>query len=196
MSNEKTDPAAPPTEATQVSTGAQPAGPSMGAASMRSPDVDGSPMSKGERDRFSNLPAIEIELVNEVRRPPTVDRPWSMVEVWTQNRVYHIDVDMRCIEVFDLGTKKSVDDHGLLGARLLGGQHDEADVTYLSHPFPRPGTEAVFEQKRKNDAIFSHSSTVTRVVLRLRQISIMTGGDRLTWDQIAGAGRRNSIPEE
>ena len=153
-------------------------------------------MSTGERDRFANLPAIEIELVNELRRPPTVERPFTMAEVWTQNRVYHIDVDMRCIEVVDLGTKKPVHDHGLLGARLLGGQHDEAEVTYLSHPFPRPGTEAVFEQRRKNDAIFSHSSTVTRVVLRLRQISIVTGGDRLTWDQIAGAGRRNGVPEQ
>ena len=145
-------------------------------------------------DRYENLPAIEIELVNEVRRPPTVERPWTMAEIWTQNRVYHVDVNMRCIEVTDIATSKPVPDHGLLGARLLGGQHNDEKNTYLSHPFPRPGTEAVFEQSRKNDVMFSHSSTVTRVVLRLRQISIVTGGERMTWDKIAGSGRKTTLP--
>ena len=100
----------------------------------------------GERDRFENLPAVEVELVHEVRRPPTVDRPWAMLEVWTQNRVYAIDVNMRCLEVVDITTQKPDPKHGLIGARLLGGQHVEEDHTFLSHPFPRPGTEAVFQQ--------------------------------------------------
>ena len=162
------------------------AGPSSGAG----PTIVGA-----ATDRYSNLPAIEIELVHEVRRPPTVDRPWAMAEVWTQNRVYHIDTNMVCIEVTEIGTNKPVTDHGLIGARLLGGQHNDAQNTYLSHPFPRPGTEAVFEQSRKNDVMFSHSSTVTRVVLRLRQISIVNGGERFTWDQIAGSGRKTNIPD-
>ena len=159
-------------------------------------------------DRYENLPAIEIELVNEVRRPPTVERQWTMAEIWTQNRVYHVDVNMRCIEVTDIATSKPVPDHGLLGARLLGGQHNDEKNTYLSHPFPRPGTEAVFEQSRllnsrkparasgKDDVMFSHSSTVTRVVLRLRQISIVTGGERMTWDKIAGSGRKTTLPSD
>ena len=167
------------------------------AAPGTQPSGVAAPVSKVERDRFSNLPAIEIELVNEMRRPPTVDKPWTMAEIWTQNRVYHVDVDMKCIEVVDIGTQKPIADHGLLGARLLGGQHDEENMTYLSHPFPRPGTDAVFEQRRKKDMILSHSSTVTRVVLRLRQLSIVTGGDeRMTWDEIAGPGRKTSIPSE
>jgi hypothetical protein len=160
------------------------------------PTTPGGPPSAVAQDRYSNLPAIEVELIHEVRRPPSVDRPWTMAEVWTQNRVYHIDVNMRCIEVTDIGTQKAVTDHGLLGARLLGGQHNDEKMTYLSHPFPRPGTEAVFEQSLKNDVMFSHSSTVTRVVLRLRQLSIMTGGERVTWDQIAGSGRTTSLPPE
>jgi hypothetical protein len=147
-----------------------------------------------ERDRFGNLPAIEIELVHEVRRPPSVDRPWAMLEVWTQNTVYSIGLDMRCIEVTDIATQKPNLEHGLLGARLLGGQHDEDGQTFLSHPYPRPGTEAVFEQPRPADGvIFSHSSTVTRVVLRLRQLTIVTGGAHQSWDQIAGGGRKSTL---
>lgn len=187
MSSDKTDPTTPPATGTDDpsrSTGPKPVGPTR------------PPVSERERDRFSNLPAVEVELIDEVRRPPTLDRPFSMVEVWTQNRVYHIDVNMRCIEVIDIATQKPDPAHGLIGARLLGGQHDEDSTTYLSHPFPRPGTEAVFEQSRKNDVLFSHSSTVTRVVLRLRQLTIMTGGEQVTWDQIAGAGRKTTIPSE
>jgi hypothetical protein len=141
------------------------------------------------------LPAIEIELVNEIRRPPAVEKPWAMVEVWTQNRIYRIDVNMVCIDVVEIGSNASVHDHGLIGARLLGGQHVEEGTTFLSHPFPRPGTEAVFEQPRPAGGVmFSHSSTVTRVVMRLRQLSIVTGGAEPTWDQIAMAGRRSSLP--
>lgn len=148
----------------------------------------------GERDRLGNLPALDVELVHEVRRPPAVDRPWAMLEVWTQNRVYNIDVNMRCIEVVEIASHKPIADHGLLGARLLGGQHTEEGHTFLSHPFPRPGTEAVFEQPRPSAAaIFSHSSTVTRVVLRLRQLTIVTGGENQSWDQIAGAGRKSTL---
>lgn len=161
------------------------------------PAASPSPPSKtvpGERDRFGNLPAVEVELLHEVRRPPTVDRPWAMLEVWTQNRVYSVDVNMRCIEVVDIATQKPLTDHGLLGARLLGGQHVEEGNTFLSHPFPRPGTEAVFEQPRPADGVlFSHSSTVTRVVLRLRQLTILTGGEQQSWDQIAGAGRKTTL---
>ncbi|NUO54577.1 MAG: hypothetical protein HOV80_37520 [Polyangiaceae bacterium] len=104
---------------------------------------------------------------------------------------------MRCLDVVDIGTQKSVRDHELIGARLLGGQHNESDKTHLSHPYPRPGTEAVFEQTRpKGGSIFSHSSTVTRVVLRLRQLTIVTGGAEPTWDQIAAAGRKSTLPPD
>lgn len=165
---------------------------------MTAQNPPGGPPAKtltGERDRFSNLPALDVELVHEVRRPPAVDRPWAMLEVWTQNRVYAVDINMKCIEVVDIATQKPLPDHGLLGARLLGGQHVEDGNTFLSHPFPRPGTEAVFEQSRPSDAaMFSHSSTVTRVVLRLRQLTIVNGGEKQSWDQIASAGRRSTLP--
>jgi hypothetical protein len=134
----------------------------------------------------SKTPAVEIELVHEHRVGATVDRGWRMLEVWTQNTVYGIDSNMRCIEVLDPKTRKTLGDHVLIGARLVGGQHIENDrVSHLSHPFPRPGTEAVFEQTSKADAIFSHTSPVTRVVLRLRHLTIDAGTKAPSWDEIA-----------
>lgn len=103
---------------------------------------------------------------------------------------------MRCIEVIDIASDHPIGDHGLLGARLLGGQHNDETTTYLSHPLPRPGSEAVFEQRRKADVMFSHSSTVTRVVLRLRQVSIVTGGEQTGWHEIAGAARDTAVSGE
>ena len=124
--------------------------------------------------------------MHERKTPPYVDRPWHMLEIWTQNRVYGIDSTMRCVDVIDQGTQRPVPNHGLLGARLVGGQHQEGEKVHLSHPFPRPGTEAVFEQAAGKLSSFSHSSTVTRVILRLRMITIGPGGQVPTWDEIVG----------
>ncbi len=141
----------------------------------------------------AKTPAVEIELVHEHRVPPTVDRAWRMLEVWTQNTVYGIDSNMRCIEVLDPKTRKPIGEHVLIGARLVGGQHVENDkISHLSHPFPRPGTEAVFEQTSKMDAIFSHTSPVTRVVLRLRHLTIDAGSAAPSWDEIAPPNSRKS----
>jgi hypothetical protein len=145
-----------------------------------------SPTGSGEQSSWLRAPAVEIELVHERKAPPYVDRPWHMLEVWTQNRVYSVDATMRCIDVVDQATQQSVPKHGLLGARLVGGQHQEGDKTHLSHPFPRPGTEAVFEQAAGTISSFSYSSTVTRVILRLRLITIGPGGQVPTWDEIVG----------
>jgi hypothetical protein len=144
------------------------------------------PSAPPPRDRFSNVPAVEVELVHEVRAPPTVDRPWRMLEVWTENSIYGVDATMRCIEVLSATTRQPVADHSMLGARLVGGQFVENDrVTHLSHPFPRPGTEAVFERTNKDVASFSHTSPVTRVVLRLRHLTIAADATAPSWDEIA-----------
>ena len=140
----------------------------------------------GSGDPWSRAPAVEVELVYERKSPPYVDRPWRMLEVWTQNRVYGIDATMRCVDVVDQGTQQVIPSHGLIGARLVGGQRREGEKMHLSHPFPRPGTEAVFEQAAGRLSSFSHSSTVTRVVLRLRMITIGPGGQVPTWDEIVG----------
>ena len=115
-----------------------------------------------------------------------------MLEVWTQNRIYGVDAEMRCIEVLDQASQQPVLDHELLGSRLVGGQLREGDTVHLSQPFPRPGTSAVFEQEIKTEARFSHSSTVTRVVLRLRHLTFGARGQLPKWDEIIGWGSDQS----
>lgn len=157
-----------------------------------SADAPGRP-STPVADRFAKVPAVEVELVHEVKIPPTVDRPWRMLEVWTENSIYGVDSTMRCIEVMSAATRQPIAGHALLGARLVGGQFVENDrVTHLSHPFPRPGTEAVFEQTHKDVANFSHTSAVTRVVLRLRHLTIDAGTSPPSWDEIAPPLSRGS----
>ena len=144
-------------------------------------------------DRFAKVPAVEVELVHEVCVPPTVERPWRMLEVWTENSIYGVDAAMRCIEVMSASSRQPIADHALLGARLVGGQFVENErVTHLSAPFPRPGTEAVFEQTNKEVASFSHTSAVTRVVLRLRHLTIDAGATAPSWDEIAPPQSRGS----
>lgn len=165
--------------------------PSSKGASGKLTEADTIPMD-GEAEaikaEWAQKPAVEVELVHELRSPPYIEKPWHMLEIWTQNRIYAVDANMRCIEVIDQASQKSDGEHGLLGARLVGGQHRDGDRMHLSHPFPRPGTEAVFEQPAKGKATkFSQSSTVTRVVLRLRHVTIGSGVEVPTWDQIVGS---------
>jgi hypothetical protein len=135
----------------------------------------------------SKLPeGLEIELVSERGSAPKNSPPWRMLEIWTLNRIYAIDASMRCFDVIDRVTFRPDLSHGLLGATLVGGQRRVGGALELSHPFPLPGTEAVFEQSLQGQAArFSYSSTVSRVVLRLRQLSVeATTGGAAPWDSL------------
>ena len=113
---------------------------------------------------------------------------WSMLEISTQNRIYRLNSSLVCVEVADKETKKPAAAHGLLGSRLVGGQHRDGDKLTLVHPFPVVGTEAVFEKRTKDVVSLSTSSTVTRVVLNLRRVH--TGaGERASWDEISLANQ-------
>ncbi|MFO0553827.1 MAG: hypothetical protein U0271_35915 [Polyangiaceae bacterium] len=145
---------------------------------------------EGESDVFSNAPPLEIQISHAIVEPPPSDAAasrskFAMLDIWTRNRRYAVDVERRCIEVIDLATGHALAEHGLLGARLLGGQRVENGATLMTQPFPRPGTEAVFAEDRAGGGVlFSRTSTVTRVVLRLRQLTVVEPsrlGD--TWDQ-------------
>lgn len=113
---------------------------------------------------------------------------WCMLEIATQNRVYRLNSSLVCFEVADIATKKPAAAHGLLGARLVGGQKREGDVLTLIHPFPVAGSEAVFEKRTKDVVSLSTSSTVQRVVLNLRRVRAGVG-ERASWDQIAADAR-------
>ncbi len=116
---------------------------------------------------------------------PRGEQPWRTVEVWTQNRIYMTDSTMACVEVTDRASRKSVPDHPFLGRRLVGGQHQSRGVMELSHPFPRPGTEAVFEAGTSRHGGFSRTSTVTRVVLRLHVVTVSPSSVVPTWAEIS-----------
>ena len=129
---------------------------------------------------------LSIEMVLERREAPAVHEPWAMLDVCTQNRRYAIDPSMRCIRVYDIASDQLVPDHGLLASRVIGGQRREGETTLLTHPYPQPGDEAVFEQSRpQGGVLFSHSSPVERVVLRLRRLEIPGDFDRDSWERIA-----------
>ena len=130
-------------------------------------------------------PLVEIEVIHEHGPAPSTERPWRTLEVWTRNRVYALDSRMLCIEVVDRGTRAVIAEHPFLGLRLVGGQHREGESIELSSPFPRPGTEAVFEQAEvKRGGTFSRTSAVTRVVLRLHIVTVAPNYVVPTWAEI------------
>ncbi|MGE3633927.1 MAG: hypothetical protein AB7P00_28760, partial [Sandaracinaceae bacterium] len=75
-------------------------------------------------------------------------------------------------------------EHALLGARLVGGQRRDGESMELRHPFPRPGSEAVFEQSKGRQVRFSQTSSVTRVVPRLRVLTVASDNLLPTWEEI------------
>jgi hypothetical protein len=131
-------------------------------------------------------PFVEVELVYE-RGPAMIEHQhWRALEIWTRNRVYGVDWGMSCIEVIDRETNKADPKHPLLGARLAGGQSREEGTMELTYPCPRPGCEAVFEHKSKRGS-FSHTSTVLRVVLRLRVVTVVPETANHKWKELTGA---------
>jgi hypothetical protein len=161
------------------------------------PETASPPAVRKPRGRVSQPPApthrgtpvVEIEVVHEHGPAPSTERPFRTVEVWTRNRVYTLDALLTCVEVMDRATREVVADHPFLGMRLVGGQHREGERIELSHPFPRPGTEAVFEQVGQGSraGAFSRTSAVTRVVLRLHIVTVMPSHVVPTWEEITGS---------
>lgn len=147
------------------------------------------PQKAGEapRSRRGQVPAVDIDLVYERRSAPLPDQPWVFLEIWTRNTIYALDARLVCIDVVDQVTKRSHGDHPLRGARLVGGQAREGEAMELSHPFPRPGAEAVFEQMQGRHVRFSQTSTVTRVVMRLRVLTVTPEQLLPTWEEVTGS---------
>jgi hypothetical protein len=138
------------------------------------------------RDPRRGQPALDIDLIHERRTAPLPDHEWTFVEIWTRNTIYALDSRLCCIAVVDQSSRRAHADHALLGARLVGGQRRDGDSMELSHPFPRPGSEAVFEQTKGRQVRFSQTSTVTRVVLRLRVLTVASDNLLPTWEEITG----------
>lgn len=151
------------------------------------------PETPPSRRRTRHPPAVDIDLIHEHRTAPLPDQKWTFVEVWTRNTIYALDSRLMCIAVVDQASRKSHEDHPLLHARLVGGQSRDGESMELSHPFPRPGSEAVFEQSRGRQVRFSQTSTVTRVVLRLRVLTVASDHLLPAWEEITGT---HEVPRE
>lgn len=138
---------------------------------------------------------LDVEVVDERRENVSSGAAWRFLEVWTQNRIYALDLGLRCFDVLDRGSLRPVPDHGLLGARLVGGQRRTELGFELMHPFPAIGFEAVFEQLVGGKvASFSYSSTVTRVVMRLRRTAVEGEAAEAPWYDVVAAGRAEPSP--
>lgn len=146
---------------------------------------------RGQRTPRRGQPAVDIDLIHERRTAPLPDHEWTFVEIWTRNTIYALDSRLVCIAVVDQNTRRSHPDHALIGARLVGGQQRDGDTMELSHPFPRPGSEAVFEQSKGRQVRFSQTSSVTRVVLRLRVLTVASDNLLPTWEEITS---RHDVP--
>ena len=138
--------------------------------------------------RTDEPPLVEIEVVHRRGAAPRMDQPPQTLEVWTRNRVYVLDPHLVCVGVADLGGGPPDPRHPFVGYRLVGGQHRDGDTFELSYPFPRPGTEAVFEHPTGVRGNFSRTSTVTRVVLRLHVVTVAPSVVVPTWSTITSPG--------
>lgn len=155
---------------------------------MVEPGVQGqAPIEAAISQKRTGTPAVDIDLVYERRSAPLPDQPWVFLEIWTRNTIYQLDGRLVCVDVIDQSTRKSHGEHPLRGARLVGGQWRDGDTMELSHPFPRPGSEAVFEQTSGRHVRFSQTSTVTRVVMRLRVLSVTPEQLLPTWEEVTGS---------
>lgn len=133
------------------------------------------------RSLHDDVPLVEIEVVHQHGPAPRMEQPAQVLEVWTQNRIYTMDASQQCVRVTDRESQDSDSAHPFLGHKLVGGQHRERDTFELSYPFPRPGTEAVFEHPSTTRGQFSRTSTVHRVVLRLHVITVAPSRLVPTW---------------
>ena len=160
---------------------------------------DGTPTNRVPPKPAEHQPLVEIEVIHEHGPAPATETPWRTVEVWTRNRVYALDSGLLCFEVVDRGTQAVIGEHPFLGLRLVGGQHREGESIELSSPFPRPGTEAVFEQVGMGrGGTFSRTSAVTRVVLRLHIVTVAPNSVVPTWAEIThsfGSPMHAAAPE-
>lgn len=142
----------------------------------------------GEVDRLARPAArtIEVEYVHETELQQAGAGSWEMLEVWTRNRIYHVNAEMVCVRVTRRATGESERENLLLGAQLAGGERKakRGDVVEIYFPYPMPGTEAVFCGGKKSAV--SHTSTIERVVLRVRKMRVGEESTSSTWDDLTG----------
>lgn len=130
-----------------------------------------------------NQPILELEVHHHHGPAPDASSKGPMLCIWTINHVYEVDAAMRCVRVVQRRDQKPKLEHPMLGARLIGGQRRQGDEFELTSPFPRPGTEAVFEDPI-NGTRFARTSTVSRVVLHFYAVTVTPNRLMPTWSDL------------
>lgn len=148
------------------------------------------------QDLHDQTPLVEIEVVHQHGPAPHTEQTARTVEIWTQNRIYTMDPSMICIRVADRPGLEPNPEHPFLGHRLVGGQRRQGDSMELSYPFPRPGTEAVFEHNGGRLGHFSRTSTVTRVILRLHMVTVSPSVVAPTWAELTSQTPHEASPDQ
>lgn len=145
------------------------------------------PGTKRTESVHDATPLVEVEVVHQHGSAPRMEQPQQTLEVWTQNRIYTMDPQLLCVSVADRATGAVDRAHPFVGYRLVGGQHRDGETFEISYPFPRPGTEAVFEHPKGTRGNFSRTSTVSRVVLRLHVVTVSPNVLVPTWSRITAS---------
>ena len=133
-------------------------------------------------------PTIEVEYIHETDLNAVRSANWPMLEIWTRNRVYHVDANMLCVAVINRATGQPEAAHSLKGTKLTGGERrsKSSQAVEIYYPFPMPGTEAVFRNESKRNGSYGHTSTIERVVLRVRKVRVGSIDSAPSWDEITG----------
>jgi hypothetical protein len=135
---------------------------------------------------------VEVECVDQSGQEMQQSESWPLFEIWTRNRVYHIDTTLVCVAVVTRATGAVEPTHPLRGARLTGGERRHKDSHHVDVylPLPAPGSEAVFRSDAgPQPGRFTKTSVVERVVLRLRGVRIAAPPGQ-PWDALVGRPRR------
>ncbi len=133
-------------------------------------------------------PPIEVEYIHETDLVAARTAQWPMLEIWTRNRIYHVDTAMICMAVINRATGQVEPTHSLKGAKLTGGERrsKSTQAVEIYFPFPMPGTEAVFRNEAKRNGSYGHTSTIERVVLRVRKMRVGSIDSTQAFDEITG----------
>jgi hypothetical protein len=148
------------------------------------PAIDGRAAAKQE-------PTIDVEYVEQAGGEAFDGGSWTLFEIWTRNRIYHVDASFTCTAVVTRATGRAESAHPLKGARLTGGERRSktSHLVDICFPLPSPGTEAVFRSDAKKHGQFAKTSTIERVVLRVRRVRVNTSAEGQAWEDIVGRSR-------
>ncbi|MBC7173356.1 MAG: hypothetical protein H5U40_13035 [Polyangiaceae bacterium] len=159
-------------------------------ASANEPPSGSDPEPQSGESVYDHVPMVEVEAVHQQGPVPQDGEPLRTLEVWTQHHVYKMSPAMVCVEVRDLSTDAADRTSEFLGQRLVGGQRLDGARIELSHPFPRPGADAVFEKVDGSAGALSRTSPVRRVVLRLHVVTVDSRGVAPTWAELKRVSSR------